>query len=68
MLQINRRSLSLALNVYAVTRFDAGREEGTIVGTVRVTLGSWNVAIAVVSLLLLVILVGYAFLENLTYH
>jgi hypothetical protein len=36
MLQINRRSLSLAL--------------------------------AVVSLLLLVILVGYAFLENLTYH
>ncbi len=61
-------SLALALNVYAVTRFDVGREEGTIVGTLRVTPGLWNIAITAVSVLLLVILVGYAFLENLTYH
>jgi len=61
-------SLALALNVYAVVRFDVDREDGTIVGTVRVTPGLWNIAIAVVSVLLLVTLVGYAFLENFTYR
>lgn len=61
-------SIALALNVYAVTRFHVSGEDGTIVGTVRVTPGSWNIAVAVVSALLLVTLVGYAFLENFTYH
>src|SRR5215213_4915106 len=61
-------SLALALNVYAVARFDVDREHGTIVGTVRVTPGLWNIAVAVVSILLLVTLVGYAFLENFTYR
>ena len=60
--------LALALNVHAVTRFDVGREDGTMVGTVRVTLGLWNTAVAVVSILLLVTLVGYAFLENLAHR
>jgi hypothetical protein len=61
-------SLALALNVYAVARFDVDREHGTIVGTVRITPGLWNIAVAVVSILLLVTLVGYAFLENFTYR
>ena len=61
-------SLALALNTYAVTRFDVSREDGTIVSTVRVRLGSWNIAVAVVSALLLATLVGYVFLENFTYR
>jgi hypothetical protein len=61
-------SLALSPNVYAVARFDVDREDGTIVGTVRVTPGLWNIAVAVVSVLLLVTLVGYALLENFTYR
>ena len=61
-------SLALALNVYAVMRLDVSSEDGTIVSTVRVTPGLWNIAVAVVSVLLLVTLVGYVFLENFTYH
>ena len=61
-------SLALALDVYAVVRFDVNREDGTIVGTVRVTPGLWNIAVAVVSVLLLVTLVGYAFRENFNYR
>jgi hypothetical protein len=61
-------SLAMALNVYAVVRFDINREGGTIVSTVRVTPGLWNIAVAVVSVMLLVTLVGYAFLENFTYR
>ncbi len=60
--------LALALNIHAVTRFDVGKEDGTIVSTVRVRLGLWNIAVAIVSIVLLVTLVGYAFLENFTYH
>jgi hypothetical protein len=61
-------SLAMALNVYAVVRFDINREDGTIVSTVTVTPGLWNIAVAVVSVMLLVTLVGYAFLENFTYR
>jgi hypothetical protein len=61
-------SLALALNVRAVMRFDVSREDGTVVSTVRVTPGLWNIAVAVVSVLLLVTLVGYTFLENFTYR
>ncbi len=61
-------SLALALNVYAVTRFDVSREDGMIVSTVRVTPALWNIAVAFVSILLLVTLVGHVFLENFTYH
>lgn len=60
--------LALALNTYAVARLNVSREDGTIVSTVRFKLGLWNIAVAVVSTLLLVTLVGYAFLENFTYH
>jgi hypothetical protein len=38
------------------------------VSTVRIKLGLWNIAVAAVSSLLLVTLVGYAFLENFTYR
>jgi hypothetical protein len=60
--------LALALNVYAVTRFHVSREDGTIVSTVRVTPRLWNIVVAVVSVLLLVTLVGYAFFENFAYR
>lgn len=59
-------SLALALNTYAVTRLNVSREDGTLVSTVRLELGLWNIMVAVVSILLLVTLVGYAFLENFT--
>jgi hypothetical protein len=60
--------LALALNFYAVARLNVRREEGTIVSTVRVKLRLSNIAVAVVSILLLTTLVGYVFLENFTYR
>ncbi len=60
--------LASVLNIYAVTRFEVSREDRTIVSTVRVTPGSWNSAVAVVSILLMVTLSGYAFLENFAYR
>src|SRR5215203_995816 len=57
-------SLALALNIYAVTRLNVSREDGTIVSTVRIKLGLWNIAVVALSALLLVTLVEYAFLEN----
>ncbi len=60
--------LASVLNIYAVTRFEVSKEGGTIVSTVRVTPGSWNIAVAVVSILLMVTLSGYAFLENVAYR
>jgi len=61
-------SLALALNIYAVARLDVSREDGAIVSTVRIKLGSWNIAVAAISLMLLATLVGYVFLENFTYR
>ena len=60
--------LALTLNIYAVTRFDVSMEDGTIMSTVRVTPKLWNIAVTVLSILLLVTLVGYAFLENFAYR
>ncbi|CAN5797150.1 hypothetical protein BH20ACT12_BH20ACT12_18640 [soil metagenome] len=60
--------LALALNVYAATWIDVSREDGTIVSSVRLGLRLSNLAVAVVSILLLATLLGYAFLENFTYH
>ena len=60
--------LALALNIYAVARLNVRREEGTIVSTVRVKLRLSNIAVAVVSILLLTTLIGYVFLENVTYR
>ena len=60
--------LALALNIYAVARLNVRREEGTIVSTVRVKLRLSNIAVAVVSILLLTMLIGYVFLENVTYR
>lgn len=60
--------LALALNLYAVTRLNFSREEGTIVSTVRVKLGLWNIVVAAVSVLLLATLVGYVLLENFAYR
>jgi hypothetical protein len=50
--------LALALNIYAVTRLNVDREDGTIVGTIRITPGLWNITVVAVSILLLVTLVG----------
>ncbi len=60
--------LALALNAYAVLRLRVGREDRAIVGTVRVEVRLWNVAVAAVSLLLLATLVGYFFAENFVYR
>ena len=59
---------ALALNAYAVLRLNVGREDGVIVGVVRLRTRFWNVAVAGVSLLLLVTLVGYIFAENFVYR
>ncbi len=56
--------LALALNAYAVLRLNVSKEDGAIVSTVRLRIKFPNIAVAVVSFLLLFVLVGYAFLEN----
>src|SRR3712207_2764990 len=61
-------SIALALNIYAVARLNVSREDGTIVSTVRIKLGLWNIRVAIVSLLLLATLLGCAFLENFTHR
>lgn len=58
----------LALNAYAVLRLSVGKENGAIVSTIRLRMRLLNIAVAVASSLLLFTLVGYAFLENLTYR
>ena len=60
--------LALVLNAYAVLRLNVGREDGAIVGTVRLEARFWNIAVAALSLLLLVTLVGYFFAENFVYR
>ena len=60
--------LALALNTHAVARVNVRREEGTLVRTVRIKLRLWNIGVAAVSILLLATLLGYEFLENLTYR
>lgn len=56
--------LALALNGYSIVRLGVGREDGAVVGTMRLEMKPANVVVAVVSLLLLGTLVGYVFVEN----
>jgi hypothetical protein len=56
--------LALALNAYAVLGLSVGKEDGAIVSTVRLRMKVPNIAVAVVSFLLLFVLMVYAFLEN----
>jgi uncharacterized protein YjiS (DUF1127 family) len=60
--------LALLLSAHAVLRLNVGREDGSIVGTVRLEARFWNIAVMAVSLLLLVTLVGYLFTENFVYR
>jgi hypothetical protein len=60
--------LALALNAYAVLRLDVGREDGAIVGTLRFEPRFLNVAVGAASLLLMVTLAGYLFVENIVYR
>ena len=60
--------LALALNTYAVARLHVSMEDRTIVSTVRIKLGLWNIVVAAVSILLLATLLGYVFLENVAYR
>jgi hypothetical protein len=60
--------LALVLNTYAVARVNVKREAGTLVSTVRIKLGLWNIAVAAASILLLATLLGYVFLENYSYR
>jgi hypothetical protein len=61
-------SLALALNAYAVLQLNVGREDGAVVGTVRLEARFWNIAVMAVRLLLLVTLLGYFFAENFVYR
>ena len=61
-------TLVLALNVYAILRLNVNKEDGTVMSTVRLKIKLLNIAVIAVSFLLLVTLVGYAFLENVTYR
>jgi hypothetical protein len=60
--------LALAVNLYAVLRLNVAREDGTFVSTVRFEVKLANIAVATVSILLLVTLVGYFFAENFAYR
>jgi hypothetical protein len=51
-----------------VLQLNVGREDGAVVGTVRLEARFWNIAVMAVSLLLLVTLVGYFFAENFVYR
>jgi hypothetical protein len=59
---------ALALNAYAVLQLNVSREDVTIVSIVRLRMKFLNVAVVAVSSLLLVTLLGYAFLENFTHQ
>jgi len=61
-------SLALAMNAYAVLRVRVVMEDGFIVDTVRLGPECWNIAVAAVSLLLLLTLVGYIFAEDFVYR
>jgi hypothetical protein len=60
--------LALAVNLYAVLRLNVAREDCTFVSTVRFEVKLANIAVATVSILLLVTLVGYFFAENFAYR
>jgi hypothetical protein len=60
--------LALVINTYAVLRLNVGREDGEIVGVVKLEVRIWNIAVAVVSFLLLATLLGYFFAENFVYR
>jgi hypothetical protein len=60
--------LALALNTYAVLRLSVSKEDGAIVSTVRLRIKFLNIAMIATSSLLLVTLLGYAFLENFTHR
>ena len=60
--------LALALNIYAVLRLNISREDGMIVSTVRLRMKLFNITVVAISSLLLVTLLGYAFLENFTHR
>lgn len=60
--------LALVLNVYAVLGLNVSREDRTIVSVVRVEPKFWNLAVALLSVVLLGTLVGYFFLENFAYR
>lgn len=60
--------LALALNGYSFVRFGVGREDHAIVGTARLEMKLANIAVSIVSLLLLGTLVGYVFFENFAYR
>ncbi len=56
--------LALALNACAVLRLSIGKEDGALVSTVRLRIKFLNITVAASSFLLLGMLMGYVFLEN----
>ena len=60
--------LAVVANLYAVLRLSVSREDGVVVSTVTLEVKFANIAVILVSLVLVVTLVGYALLENVTYR
>jgi hypothetical protein len=60
--------LALALNGYSFVRVGVCREDGVLVGTVSLEIKLANIAVVLVSLLLLGVLVGYVSAENYAYR
>lgn len=56
--------VALALNACAVLRLNISKENGALVSTVRLRIKFLNIAVAASSSLLLGMLMGYVFLEN----
>jgi hypothetical protein len=60
--------LAIVLNVYPVLRLGVSREDGAILSTIRIEMKLVNIAVVVLSSMLLVTLLGYVVLENFTHR
>lgn len=54
--------------MYALLRLRVSKEGGAIVSIIRLRIKPFNIAVAIVSSLLLLGLMGYAFLETFTHR
>jgi hypothetical protein len=56
---------ALALNIYALLGIHVRKEGGTFVSTIAMTPRTWNLAVVLLSGLVLTIMLGYAIVENI---
>ena len=60
-------AIALAVNLLAVLRIQIQREDHTIVGTLTLKPGLWNLTVIALSGMLLLTILAYAFFENFTH-